>query len=77
MPLKIQQQPSLPELEQLETLIALSDKHLHSKVLTHVSANNASYPVYSVIMGSQAPNTPVIAFVGGIHGVNVLVHKLS
>ncbi|PKH05400.1 M14 family zinc carboxypeptidase [Moritella sp. Urea-trap-13] len=69
MPLKPQQQQTLPELVQLERLIALGGKHLHSEILAHVSHQESSYPLYSVSMGSQDPNVPVVAFIGGIHGV--------
>jgi len=69
MRFRAQQQQSLPELVQLEQLIELGGENLHSQVLTHVSYKKSRYPLYSISMGSQDPSAPVIAFIGGIHGV--------
>ncbi|MFT5879359.1 MAG: hypothetical protein ACI86X_000449 [Moritella sp.] len=60
---------SLPELAQLEQLIQLGGRHLQSQVLSQVLYQDTLYPIYSVSMGAQGDNVPVIAFIGGIHGV--------
>ena len=69
MLLKNQHQQPLPELVKLEHLIELGANHLRHQILAHVPYKKSSYPVYSISMGSQSRNAPVIAFIGGIHGV--------
>lgn len=33
------------------------------------SSKYSRYPIYSISMGSQAADVPVLAFIGGVHGV--------
>ncbi len=61
---------SLPELDQLERLIARGEKFLRVSVLTTVcDASGKQYPVYLLQLGSDSATAPALSFIGGIHGV--------
>lgn len=59
----------LAELVTLERLI--SKLSLHGRVTTEAKVDYAglSFPIYALEFGPDDPTTPVIAFVGGVHGL--------
>jgi hypothetical protein len=59
----------LPELADLERLIALGDKHLEVRVLNEVVDGDSRYPLYALSLGNPQPGAAVVLFCGGIHGV--------
>merc|ERR1711879_718888 len=80
---------ALPELQELEGLIAASRNTLRVNVPGYISHAGASLPFYVLEMGSSAKNAPVLALIGGVHGVErigtqvilsflrTLLHKLE
>lgn len=63
----------LPELQQLEQLItqARSEYPQQSQLrrLAYINCRSQILPIYALTLGSFDPQAPVVAFVGGIHGV--------
>lgn len=59
----------LPELAELEQLIARGGDRLRSRVLTRVTLADRVLPVHLVELGSRAPDAPALGLIGGIHGV--------
>lgn len=61
--------PTLPELDDLERLIALGGSHLDASVACTVAAGSRQFPVYVIKMGNPDPRAPALGFFGGIHGL--------
>lgn len=59
----------LPELLRLEQLITVYAQHLRVNVVTQLVSDNQILPVHALTLGSRARDVPVIALVGGVHGV--------
>jgi hypothetical protein len=59
----------LPELQELEELIAVLDGRIEVEVLARVQARDREFPVYGLSMGSKDPTAPVLGFFGGVHGL--------
>lgn len=59
----------LPELCRLEQLVSVHAQHLKVDVVTQVVSDDQVLPVYALTLGSRAAEVPVIALVGGVHGV--------
>ncbi|MFW5824188.1 MAG: M14 family zinc carboxypeptidase [Marinobacter sp.] len=59
----------IPELVQLERLLAEAPGTVQSRVLTRVPVRDLALPVYRVDMGATAENVPVVLLVGGVHGL--------
>ncbi len=60
---------ALPELIELENLIAEGKQHLRVTVPLHIPQGDISLPFYVLEMGSQAPQAPTLALIGGVHGI--------
>ena len=60
---------SLPELNELESILELGRHHLQASVECEVSAGSMHFPVYQITLGNPDPGLPVIGFFGGIHGL--------
>lgn len=58
----------LPELNQLEFIIASSSQVRH-QTIAQVPFKNKLLPVYVFSLGSEDKSAPVINFVGGVHGL--------
>ena len=63
---------SLPELEQLESLIERLGDRARAEVLTRVG----DYPIYGIEMGSQEEAAPCLLLVGGVHGLERIGTKV-
>jgi len=61
----------LPELVQLENIIQhLADQaQVQVQILTHINHQDREYPIHCLSIGSSAPDVPVLAFFGGVHGL--------
>ena len=59
----------LPELSELERLIDEGKPYMSVRVPVHIQRNRIPLPFYVLEMGNTAPDTPVLALVGGVHGV--------
>ncbi|MES2069426.1 MAG: M14 family zinc carboxypeptidase [Pseudomonadota bacterium] len=59
----------LPELLELERLIAQAQTHLEVRTECRVAVDGLSLPVYTLTMGNPDLNVPAVGFFGGIHGL--------
>lgn len=59
----------LPELTEIESLIAEGGSQLAARVLCQVQMKGASYPVHAITLGNPSPKVPAIGFFGGVHGL--------
>ncbi len=58
-----------PELKQLDRILeSLSDK-AQITVLDTVHHKNLQFPIHCISLGSTDPDAPVLAFFGGVHGL--------
>ena len=60
---------TFPELEQLERLIKRLGDKAQSHVIGLVQYKNLEFPIHCITLGSAAPDVPVLAFFGGVHGL--------
>ena len=58
-----------PELHQLEQLITKYEANVRAEVLASITVDDLSLPIWSIELGSQAPDAPTIGFFGGVHGM--------
>lgn len=58
-----------PELEQLEALISKLGNQARVEVLETISHQDHQLPIYSLALGSERNDVPVIAYFGGVHGL--------
>jgi len=59
----------LPELLQLERVLAEAPATVSTEVIERVGVRNLSLPIYRVDIGCPDPDAPVILMVGGVHGL--------
>ncbi len=60
---------STPEMRHLENLLEFSSPLIHARELTRVEHRERRYPIYALNIGAQRDDVPVLAFIGGVHGV--------
>ncbi|AHK15993.1 zinc carboxypeptidase [Thalassolituus oleivorans R6-15] len=60
---------ALPELTELERLIDEGSQHMRIRVPAHIQHGEDHLPFYVIEMGSTRKDAPVLALVGGVHGV--------
>ncbi|MBM96874.1 MAG: zinc carboxypeptidase [Oceanospirillaceae bacterium] len=80
---------ALPELQELEGLIAEGRDQLRVDVPGYIQHEGVDVPFYVLEMGSTSPDAPALALIGGVHGVErigtqiilsflrTLLHKLE
>lgn len=56
---------NLPELDQLETLIARLGARARVQTIRRVGG----YPIYGIVMGSEQRTAPCLSLIGGVHGL--------
>ncbi len=59
----------LPELVQMESIIQRAGSAIVRETIAHIPTHDRLYPISMLKMGSSKPDAPVVAFVGGIHGI--------
>ncbi|WP_328189623.1 M14 family zinc carboxypeptidase [Marinobacter sp. OP 3.4] len=59
----------IPEMVQLERLLADAPESVQSRVLTRIPVKGMSVPIYRTDIGSRASDAPVVLLVGGVHGL--------
>lgn len=57
------------EMNELEKVIAEFGDGARAKVVNEVSYKGRRFPLYSVEIGSTKPQDPVVAYFGGVHGL--------
>ena len=58
-----------PELEQLERIIEGFGERAQTEVIERIEYKNHQFPIYSITLGSSQIDAPVLAFFGGVHGL--------
>ncbi len=58
-----------PELEQLERIIEQLGDHAQTSVIERIRYKRLEFPIHCITLGSTAPDAPVLAFFGGVHGL--------
>lgn len=59
----------LPELAQLERVIAAAGAELDVRVECTVGHQGQDLPVYVLALGNSSPDAPAVGFFGGVHGL--------
>lgn len=57
------------ELAQLEDIIAQLGDRARVEVIERIAYKDREFPIYSIVLGSMRPDVPVLAYVGGVHGL--------
>ncbi|OAI00091.1 zinc carboxypeptidase [Methylomonas methanica] len=60
---------SFPELEQLETLIEQFGDRARCEIVEQITYKDTQFPIHCISLGSTSPDVPVLAFFGGVHGL--------
>jgi hypothetical protein len=60
---------NFPELEQLERIIGQFGDRARVQIIDRIHYKQHTFPIYSLTLGSTAPDAPVLAFFGGVHGL--------
>lgn len=60
---------TLPELVELERIIAEGAAHLEARVVARVAAGDTDFPLYSITLGNPSLDVPAVGFFGGVHGL--------
>ena len=61
--------PDFPELTQLQALLLEWEGQAHIEIVEQIDCQEQSFPIHCISIGSTAPNVPVIAYFGGVHGL--------
>ncbi|BFM17659.1 M14 family metallopeptidase [Maricurvus nonylphenolicus] len=56
-------------LRQFGELEQYDSPHLRISKLTDIQYQDQPYPIYAMALGSEAPDVPCLAFIGGVHGL--------
>ena len=59
----------LPELEELERIVALAGPEVHCEVACEVRDRGRVLPVYAITLGNADPALPAVGYFGGVHGL--------
>jgi hypothetical protein len=59
----------LPEQQQLNALLALAADRVRTKIICTIDYQGIRFPVQACFLGSESATAPVLAVVGGVHGV--------
>lgn len=59
----------LPEIQQVEKIIRELGPLVRSEILTHSEKGDLRLPIHKLSFGSEDPAAPVVALVGGVHGL--------
>ena len=64
---------NLPELSELQRIVADGGAHLQQRLMCEVSSNAAPgatrLPVLAITLGNPSPEVPAVGFFGGVHGL--------
>ena len=64
------------ELADLEKVVDSVSAKARVKVLDRITHGNLIFPLYSITMGSTAPDAPTLALIGGVHGLERIGSKI-
>lgn len=58
-----------PELEQVERIIDQFGDRAQAQVIERIRYKHLEFPIHCITLGSTEPGVPVLAFFGGVHGL--------
>lgn len=58
-----------PELEQLKRIIEQLGDRAQVEVIERIQYQEHEFPIHCITLGSTQPDAPVLAFFGGVHGL--------
>ncbi|MGZ8947135.1 MAG: zinc carboxypeptidase, partial [Methylococcaceae bacterium] len=58
-----------PKFEQLERIIERFGNKARTQVIERIHYKGREFPIHSITLGSTQPDAPVLAFFGGVHGL--------
>ncbi|MGJ0484441.1 MAG: M14 family zinc carboxypeptidase [Methylomicrobium sp.] len=59
----------LPELDQLERILVRFENRAQCEIIARIPFKNHQFPIHCITLGSKQPETPTLAFFGGVHGL--------
>lgn len=60
---------TFPELQQLEQIIEQFGDRAQTQIIERIQYKNLEFPIHCITLGSAKPDVPVLAFFGGVHGL--------
>ena len=60
---------NFPELEQLERIIEQLGDRAQIEIVERIQYKDHEFPIHCITLGSARPDVPVLAFFGGVHGL--------
>jgi len=63
-------------LEQLETVIGLLGDRVQTDIIERITYKGREFPIHCLTLGSLSPDVPVLAFIGGVHGLEKIGSEL-
>jgi len=60
---------NLPELTQLQRVIAAGGTQLQTRVVCEVQSGKLRFPVHAISLGNPSKDVPAVGFFGGVHGL--------
>jgi Zinc carboxypeptidase len=60
---------NFPELEQLQRVIEKLGDRAHIEIIELIAFKGHEFPIHCITLGSNRPDVPVLAFFGGVHGL--------
>lgn len=58
-----------PELEQLDLIIGQFGDRAQTEIIERIQYQDHEFPIHCITLGSTRPDAPVLAFFGGVHGL--------
>ncbi len=58
-----------PELDQLERIIEQFGDRARTEVIERIHYKELEFPIHCITLGSTQPDVPVLALIGGVHGL--------
>ncbi|MEI6146612.1 MAG: M14 family zinc carboxypeptidase [Methylococcales bacterium] len=58
-----------PELQQLESIIEQLGDRAQTTIIERIVFRGHEFPIHCITLGSDRPDVPVLAFFGGVHGL--------
>jgi hypothetical protein len=58
-----------PELAQLEAIIERLGNRAQVEIIERITYRDREFPIHCIVLGSMRPDVPVIAYFGGVHGL--------
>ena len=58
-----------PELQQLECIIEQLGDRAQTTIIERIAFKGHDFPIHCITLGSDRPDVPVLAFFGGVHGL--------